>query len=85
MIKRATVLDDAIAGLISLKRPRHLVMNTRERRWFDAVVWTASMLFTVILLGKAHEDSHRWSGDPVVQAAATSSKSGGAGQTESAR
>ena len=81
MIKRATVTDEAVHGLISHKRPRHIVMNTRERRWFDAVVWSASMMFTVLLFDRAHDDSHRRSGDSLVQVAAASSESGGASQT----
>lgn len=85
MINRATATDDDIAGLISLKQAQPVVMNARKRRRFDAIVWSASLLFALVLVGKTYHDSHRWSGDPAVQVAATSLESGGAGQTESAR
>lgn len=85
MIKRATATDDDIAGLISLKQAQPVVMNARKRRRFDAIVWSASLLFAVVLVGKAHHDSHRWSGDPPAQVVAIASKSGGAQYAESAR
>lgn len=85
MINRATATDDDIAALISLKQAQPVVMNARKRRRFDAIVWSASLLFAVILVGKAHHDSHRWSGHPSVQVAATSLESGGAQYAESAR
>lgn len=45
MINRATAIDDDIAGLISLKQAQPVVMNARKRRRFDAIVWSASLLF----------------------------------------
>jgi len=85
VINRATATDDDIVGLISLKQAQPVVMNARKRRRFDAIVWSASLLFAVVLVGKTFHDGHRWSGNPAVQVAATSLEAGGAGQTESAR
>lgn len=85
MIEPAPATDDVVVGLISLKQAQLSVTSARKRKRFDAIVWSVSLLFTVLLLGRAHDDSHRWSVDPLVQVAATPSKSGGAGQTESAR
>lgn len=85
MINRATATDGDIAGLTSLKQAHPVVMNARKRRRFDAIVWSASLVFAVVLVGKTYHDSHRGSGDPAVQVAATSLGSGGAEYAESAR
>jgi hypothetical protein len=85
VINRATATDYVVASLISLKQVQPVVMNARKRRRFDAIVWSAALLIAVVLVGKAHYDSHRWSGHSPVQVVATALKSGGTQNAESAR
>lgn len=39
------------------------MLNERKRKWFDAIVWSMSILFAAFLVGSAHAGSHRHSID----------------------
>jgi len=39
------------------------MLNERKRKWFDAVVWSVSLLFAAVLVEAAHADGHRYAVD----------------------
>lgn len=46
-----------------------MMLNERKRKWFDAIVWGVSLLFTAVLLAEsAHAESHRYAIDSAYRA-----------------